>query len=186
MYMIMFASTSEILLFQAFFWLRLILLNHDQVPCQLCWDWLQRTLVNAFMMLLVVKWFWWSISWWKALSYLICQCLDMFCSRLAVGQLGKCPSNFQATNHNIRDLAGHPDIQCYNLVHLVYKGNQPQKWFIQVYIYTWFVKPCKLLRSVPHGTCFGFHIARLCSGRRSRSVLDAVVLAVYSLSDHWL
>ena len=137
-------------------------------------------------MLLVVKWFWWSISWWKTLSYLICQCLDMFCSRLAVGQLGKCPSNFQATNHNIRDLAGHPDIQCYNLVHLVYKGSQPQKWFIHVYIYTWFVKPCKLLRSVPHGTCFGFHIARLCSGRRSRSVLDAVVLAVYSLSDHWL
>ena len=26
-------------------------------------------------------------------SYLICQCLDMFCSRLAVGQLGKCLSN---------------------------------------------------------------------------------------------
>jgi hypothetical protein len=137
-------------------------------------------------MLLVAKWFWWSISWWKTLSYLICQCLDMFCSRLAVGQLGKCLSNFQATNHNIRDLAGHPDIQCYKLVHLVYKGNQPKKWFIHVYVYTWFVKPCKLLRSVPHGTCFGFHIARLYSGRRSRSVLDAVVLAVYSLSDHWL
>lgn len=108
-------------------------------------------------------------------SYLICQCLDMFCSRLAVGQLGKCLSNFQATNHNIRDLAGHPDMQCYNLVHLVYKGNQPKNWFIHVYVYTWFVKPCKLLRSVPHGTCFGFHLPRLCSGRRSRSVLDALV-----------